>query len=158
MNFYSVLKDPAAFDRLRHLLELTLHSEAEWEAARSLLAGADGDPVERAAALFTFCRQSLSARMKSFAPTVRTRLRAGRNQGATAWWNASEGREAVPRRLQDVKVLCQPALEVIRSEDSSATLFYLDPPYPHEARTATKVYAHEMTAADHRELLDTVLR
>jgi DNA adenine methylase len=67
--------------------------------------------------------------------------------------------EAVHDRLRDVKVLNRPALEVIRSEDTSATAFYLDPPYLHETRTATQVYgAFEMTEADHRELLDTLLQ
>jgi hypothetical protein len=67
MNFYAVLKDPGLFGRLRHRLELTLFSEAEWNAARELLAGRGGGDVERAAALFTLCRQSLSGR-----PALRT--------------------------------------------------------------------------------------
>jgi DNA adenine methylase len=158
MNFYAVLKDPDGFDRLRQQLELTLHSEWEWNAARDVLAGQAGDPVARAAALFTLNRQSLSGRMKGFTPTVRTRLRGGRNDGVNAWWNAIDGLEAVHHRLRDVKVLCRPALEVIRSEDGPATLFYLDPPYLHETRTAKKVYGvFEMTEAHHRELL-AVLR
>jgi DNA adenine methylase len=59
--------------------------------------------------------------------------------------------------LRDVKVLCRPALDVIRSEDTPATLFYLDPPYLHETRTAQKVYGpYEMTEADHRRLLEVL--
>jgi DNA adenine methylase len=159
MNFYMVLKDPKFFDQLRHRLDLTLHSEAEWQAARDLLAGARGDAVARAAALFTLCRQSLSGRMDAFAPTVRTRLRGGRNDGVNGWWTAVEGLEAVHDRLRDVTVLNRPALEVIRSEDTSATAFYCDPPYLHQTRTATKVYgAFEMTEADHRELLGVLRR
>jgi DNA adenine methylase len=92
--------------------------------------------------------------MQSFAPTVRTRLRGGRNDGVNAWWNAIDGLDAVHRRLKDVKVFHRPALEVIESEDTPATLYYLDPPYLHETRTATEVYHHEMTDADHRQLLD----
>src|SRR5947199_4977691 len=46
MNFYAVLRDLEAFPRLRHRLELTLFSEAEWQAACALLAGGTGDPVE----------------------------------------------------------------------------------------------------------------
>jgi DNA adenine methylase len=157
MNFYAVLKDPALFARLQHRQALTLHSEAEWESARDLLAGAQGDAVARAAALFTLCRQSLSGRMDTFAPTVRTRLRGGRNDGEYGWWTAVEGLEAVHNRLRDVKVLNRPALEILRSEDGPATLFYCDPPYLHETRTATRVYgAFEMTEADHRELLDVL--
>jgi DNA adenine methylase len=156
MNFYATLKDPGTFEQLRRRLELTLHSEAEWEAARDLLAGHGAGPVERAAALFTCCRQSLSARMKNFAPTVRTRLRGGRNDGVNAWWNAIEGLEAVHLRLRDVKILNRPALDVIRAEDTPATLHYLDPPYLPETRTAPKVYDFEMSWDDHRELLDVL--
>jgi DNA adenine methylase len=154
MNFYTVLKDEELFNRMRHRLDLTLFSEAEWQAARDLLAGADGDAVARAAALFVLCRQSLSGRMASFAPVVRTRLRGGREDGVNGWWTAVEGLEAVKNRLRDVRVLNRPALEVIRSEDTPATLFYLDPPYLHETRTARKAYGrYEMTDGDHRELL-----
>src|SRR5262249_30351644 len=150
MNFYSVLKDPEQFKQLQELLALTLYSEGEWQAAGDLLAGTEGGPVIRAAALFTRCRQSLSGRMKSFAPTVRTRLRGGRNDGVNSWWTAIEGLPAVHQRLQNAKILNQPALKVLRSEDTPATLFYLDPPYFPETRTATEVYAHEMSEADHR--------
>jgi DNA adenine methylase len=95
--------------------------------------------------------------MKSFAPTVRTRLRGGRNDGVNGWWTAVDGLEAVHRRLADVKVLNKPALEVIRTEDTEATLFYLDPPYYHPTRAAKKVYDHEMSEADHRALLAALL-
>jgi DNA adenine methylase len=156
MNLYATLKNPATFEQLAHRLDLTLHSQQEWEASRDLLAGQGGGPVERAAALFTCCRQSLSGRMKGFAPTVRTRLRGGRNDGVNAWWNAVDGLEAVHLRLRDVKILNRPALEVIRAEDTPATLFYLDPPYLPETRTAPKVYALEMTRQDHQALLDVL--
>jgi DNA adenine methylase len=156
MNLYAVLKDPDLFDRLRRRLELTLFSQAEWEAARGLLAGPGGDDVARAAALFTLCRQSMGARMKNFTPTERSRLRGGRNGGVNAWWGAVDGLEAVHHRLRDVCILCRPALEVIAAEDTPATLFYLDPPYIHGSRTAAKVYHHEMTDAEHSELLDAL--
>jgi DNA adenine methylase len=156
MNFYAVLKDAEGFARLSHRLFLTLFAEAEWDTARELLAGPGGDPVERAAALFVLCRQSLSGRMKGFAVPVRTRLRGGRNDGVNSWWSAVEGLEAVHQRLGDVMILNRPALDVIQSEDTEATLFYLDPPYYHPTRTATDVYTHEMTEADHRALLDAL--
>jgi DNA adenine methylase len=157
MNFYAVLKDANTFAQLQHRLSLTLHSEDEWNAAERLLAQPGGNPVERAAALFTLCRQSMSGRMDCFAPTERTRLRGGRNGGVNAWWNAIDGLEAVHIRLRDVKILNRPALDVIRSEDTPATLFYCDPPYHHDTRTAKDVYEHEMTERDHRELLEVLL-
>jgi DNA adenine methylase len=157
MNFYAVLKDPQGFERLRHLLELTRHTEAEWESSRDLLASEEADPVRRAAALFTCCRQSLSGRMKAYAPVVRTRLRGGREDGVNGWWGAVEGLWEVHCRLRDVRDLCRDAVDVILKEDTPATLFYCDPPYLHETRTAKKVYGpHEMTDADHRKLLDVL--
>jgi DNA adenine methylase len=156
MAFYAVLQDPATFGQLRHRLDLTPPWEPKWEAARDLLAGPGGSRVERAAALFTLCRLSRSGKMESFCPPVRNRLRGGRNELANAWWNAIEGLEAVHLRLRDVVVLNRPALGVIRAEDTPATLFYCDPPYLPETRTAPKVYAWEMTRADHQELLDAL--
>jgi DNA adenine methylase len=48
-------------------------------------------------------------------------------------------------------------LGVIRSEDTAATLFYLDPPYLHGTRAAKGVYGpREMSDADHRQLLDAL--
>ena len=45
-------------------------------------------------------------------------------------------------------------MEVIRQQDGPDTCFYLDPPYLHEARQSTDVYAHEMTCNQHVELLN----
>jgi DNA adenine methylase len=155
VNFYRVLKDSASFGRLRQRLELTLFSEAAWEAARRLLSGPDGDPVQRAAALFTLYRMSLGARGDTFAPTVRTRLRGDRNDAVNAWWSAVDGLDAVHERLRNVRVLCRPALDVIAQEDTPATLCYLDPPYVPSTRVAKKVYGpYEMSEADHLQLLD----
>jgi DNA adenine methylase len=158
MNFYGALKDPELFDRLRHRLELTLFSEAEWRAARDRPAAPDGDPVVRAADLFTLCRQSLAGRMDTFAPTTRTRLRGGRNGDVNAWWKAVEGLHAVHERLRDVKVLSRPALDVIRQEDTPATFFYLDPPYVPGTRASPDVYGeYEMSEEGHRQLLALLL-
>ena len=49
-----------------------------------------------------------------------------------------------------------PAVKLIRRDDEPTTFFYLDPPYAHETRATTGEYQHEMTAEDHRELLDTL--
>jgi DNA adenine methylase len=154
MTFYRVLKDPGLFGELRHRLELTLVSEAEFGAACALLAGEGGGPVERAAALFVQVRQSRQALRKDFATPTTSRLRGGRQEAVNSWWGAVGGLEDAHRRLRDVMVLCRPARDVIRQFDRPETLFYCDPPYPHETRTARKAYrGFEMSEADHRELL-----
>ncbi len=49
-----------------------------------------------------------------------------------------------------------PALDAIARYDTSETLFYLDPPYVHDARGDASVYGFEMSNADHKELADAL--
>ncbi len=78
------------------------------------------------------------------------------NEQASAWLSSVEGLPAVHGRLKRIAIRNMPALDSIRAEDGPATLFYCDPPYLHTTRKAPDVYDLEMTAADHRELLDTL--
>ena len=158
VGFWRVLQDQDAFERFGRIVEAVPFSRAEWHDAREGLASQpDADPVRRAVWFFVACRQSLAGRMNRFAPLSRTRTRRGMNEQASAWLSAVEGLPAVHARLKRVALLEGPALDAIRQEDGPDTLFYCDPPYLHETRTATAAYAHEMTAADHAALL-AVLR
>lgn len=78
------------------------------------------------------------------------------NEQASAWLNAVEGLPDVHRRLKRVAILNRDALDVIRQQDGPETLFYLDPPYLGETRTAEKVYAFEMATSQHADLLATI--
>jgi DNA adenine methylase len=155
-NFWRVLQDDATFNQFVRQVEATPFSEAEWRDAGGQLA--DPDPVRRAVAFFVRCRQSLAGRMGTFAPVSRSRTRRGMNEQASAWLTAVAGLPAVHERLRRVVVLNRPAVEVIRQQDGPGTLFFLDPPYVPGTRSAPSVYRHEMTAADHEELLDLVVR
>jgi len=59
-------------------------------------------------------------------------------------------------RERDIEKM--PALELIKREDTPGTLFYCDPPYLHETRTATDAYSYEMSEEEHRDLLATLLQ
>jgi DNA adenine methylase len=154
-NFWSTLRDEASFERFRRMAEVTPLSEAAWQEAGARLA--DPDPVARAFAFFVHVRQSMAGRGDCFTPLSRNRTRRGMNEQASAWLNAIEGLPAVHARLLRVAVLNRPALRVLESEDGPGTLFYLDPPYLHETRASTGEYGeHEMTTADHLELLRAI--
>ncbi len=58
----------------------------------------------------------------------------------------------VAARLLRVQIECRPAVEVIKTYDSPDTLFYCDPPYPHESRGDAKAYGYEMSESEHRDL------
>lgn len=159
-NFWNVLKFPALYDSFRRVCEATPFSELEWDIAKgeSEIRFNDGrtdEPamVYRAHRFFVLCRQSLAGRMKSFTGVTRTRTRRGMNNEVSAWLSAVEGLPAVHGRLKRVLVLSRDALGVIRGQDGGQTLFYCDPPYLGETRAAPNVYAREMTADQHAELL-----
>jgi len=159
-NFWKVLQDEATFLEFRRLVEAIPFSEPEWHHAREVLAEGqpsdNGKMVRQAAAFFVMCRQSLAGRMKGFASLSRNRTRRRMNEQASAWITAVDGLPAVHARLRRVVVLCRPAVEVLRSQDGPGTLFYLDPPYLEETRSAPDVYGFEMSSAHHCELLELV--
>jgi DNA adenine methylase len=79
------------------------------------------------------------------------------NEQASAWLNAVAGLVDVHTRLQRVSILNRDALDVIRQQDGSRTLFYLDPPYLGETRAVDAVYSFEMSPEQHERLLETIL-
>lgn len=73
------------------------------------------------------------------------------------WYRLPEWIIDVAERLRMVQIENRPALEVIRRFDYENVFMYLDPPYLLNTRTG-KQYMHEMTEADHEELLKEILR
>src|SRR5207302_10576997 len=126
----------------------------EWEAAHAHTSTGD-DPVADALAFFVDCRQSRSGLMKGFTPVTRSRTRREMNGNVSEWLSAVDGLPDVHARLRRVLIENFPAIELIQREDGPGTLFYCDPPYMHETRTAPEAYAFEMVAGDHRKLLAT---
>ena len=129
--------------------------EQAWEETHNHTYGQD--PVADAVAFFVDCRQSRSGMMNGFTSVTRNRTRRQMNGNVSEWLSAVEGLPAVHQRLSRVFIENMPAIELIKREDTPTTLFYCDPPYLHETRTATDAYFHEMTEAEHRELLATLV-
>lgn len=153
-NFWEVLRDPRHSTTLYAMLNNTPVSEYIFRKQKALLESGDGDCIDRAFAYFVVNRQSRQGLGKDFNTLSRNRTRRGMNEQASAWLTAiSLGRFA--DRLQRVVILNRPAIDVIKQQDSKGTLHILDPPYFPDTRVAGE-YAHEMTADDHVELLDTL--
>ena len=153
MAFFRVVSHREMFSEMQQRLELMPFSQPMFEEA---LASLSTDAVDLAVNTFILARQSRQGLGKDFATMSRKRTRGGINEQCNAWLSAIAGLPEVHARLRSVVVLNEDALKVIRSQDGPYTLFYLDPPYLHETRTATNAYEFEMSAAQHRELLDTL--
>jgi DNA adenine methylase len=156
-NFWRVLQDEALFAPFYRIIQAVPFSEQEWREAHERLKTTT-DPVQRAAAFYIDCRQSMSGRRVSFAPITKSRLRQGMNEQAAAWMTAVDNLPAIHARLRRVTILNRDALKVIRQMDTPDTLFYLDPPYLHTTRSTTGEYGEqEMSEEQHRALLTLLL-
>ena len=88
----------------------------------------------------------------------KTGFRSNSNRSGTTpardWVNYPDALLAVVERLQGVVILNRDAREVMAAHDGPDTLHYVDPPYVFATRAdARHDYAHEMTDAQHADLL-----
>jgi DNA adenine methylase len=157
MNFWRVLRDEESFERFRRMADATPFCEAIFREAKASLEAGIADAVERAYAFFVVMRQSHAGRGKDFAALTTRRLRRGRNEQTSAWTTCVDGLPEIHQRLRRVAILNRDAIDVIRGHDGPEVLFYCDPPYLAETRTAKKVYHYEMDREDHERLLAILL-
>jgi DNA adenine methylase len=154
--FWRVIADPDLFGKFYRRVDAIPLSEAVFlEAEERLKCGKIEDLIERAVCFFIVARQSRQGLMRDYAtPTRRTRRRM--NENVSAWLSALDGLPEIADRLQRVEVRSMTAVEFIRKYDHGGALFYCDPPYPHDTRTARSAYRHEMSSSDHVKLLETL--
>jgi len=152
VNLFRVLREPVQARELIRLLKLTPFARYEFELS---YITAD-DPIEQA-------RRTAVRSFMGFASTVTGKWTTGFRNNSTMsgttpahdWRNYPDALLATVERLRGVVIENRPALDVIREHDSTRTLHYIDPPYPHETRNdrwAGNAYRYEMADDDHREL------
>jgi len=153
INFFRVLRDQE--QELIRAIVLTPFSRQELVLAVS--EPADGlPPVERARRFFVRARQVRTGLAQTASEgrwaTCRNTSRAGMGGAVSRWLGSVAGLAEVAVRVLRVQIESRPASEVINQYDGDKTLFYCDPPYPHEARSDTKAYGFEMSDREHIEL------
>ncbi|MBI2887051.1 MAG: DNA adenine methylase [Chloroflexi bacterium] len=154
VNFFRVLRNQR--EALIQSIGLTPFSREEFATA---LAGEDEEELsdlERARRFFVRARQvrtglAQRASLGRWANCKNT-SRSGMSGVVSRWLGSVQGLPEIAARLLRVQVENRPALEVIELYDSPDTLFYCDPPYPHESRGDDKAYGFEMSNREHEEL------
>ena len=154
VNFFATLRHPENGERLLRDIALTPFSREELELACT--PECDLDPVERARRFYVRARQTRTGLAQTsskgrWAQCVLT-SRSGMAGAVSRWLGAIENLPPIADRLMRVQIDNAPALEVIQRYDTPDTLFYLDPPYVHDARGDKHAYYGEMTDFDHIEL------
>jgi len=157
VNIFRVAQDEAKFKELKHRLEWTLYSRAEFVKALDILQNETiTDPVLRAWAFFVAQNQGFSGKnSRNFSEGCWSR--GFTNNVATVFTNKVSKLDLIRERLKHVQVDNIEAIACIQYWDSSDTLFYLDPPYIHDTRKSKQDYHHEADDNHHRLLVDTLL-
>ncbi|MBI4296820.1 MAG: DNA adenine methylase [Chloroflexi bacterium] len=153
VNFFRVLRTQK--EALIEAIGLTPFSREELTIA--VAKPTDGlTDLERARRFFVCARQARTGLAQTASggrwATCRNTSRAGMSGAVSRWLGSVEHLPQIAERLLRVQIEHRPALDVIRQYDSKSTLFYCDPPYPHESRGDANAYGYEMTENDHREL------
>ena len=153
VNFFRVLRNKQK--ALIEAIGLTPFSREEFEAAIQKPT-ADLSDLERARRFYVRARQVRTglAQTASSGRWAHCRLtsRAGMAGAVSRWLGAVEALPEIAQRLLRVQIENDDAISVIKRYDSEETLFYCDPPYPHESRGDNCAYGYEMTNEDHEKL------
>lgn len=158
VNLFRVLRDPETRQRLIDAVVFTPYARAEFEQAWEPVE----DVVERARRLVVRASMGFgSAGATKGSTGFRVDSKREYETAQHTWLMQPAALAAAGKRLSGVLIENRPALEIIAAHDGPDTLIYVDPPYLHETRCARNVgngksYRHEMTDADHRQLLDAL--
>lgn len=155
VNFFKVLRNKK--EALLYAIGMTPFSREEFrDAIKSNGNGENLADLERARRFFVRARQvrtglAQTASNGRWANCLST-SRAGMAGAVSRWLGSVEGLEDIATRLLRVQIENDDALAVIKRYDSADTLFYCDPPYPHESRSDKNAYKYEMTDFEHIHL------
>lgn len=155
VNFFKILRNNK--EELIEKIGLTPFSKEEFELAISISED-DIDDIERARRFYIRARQVRTglAQRASSGRWAHCKLtsRAGMSGAVSRWLGSVESLPEIAERLLRVQIENAPAAEIIKRYDSRETLFYCDPPYPHESRSDKNAYAYEMNNQEHEELAE----
>jgi DNA adenine methylase len=157
VNFFRVLRDRQ--EELIQAIGLTPFSREELRiAVEQSIEGLS--ELERARRFFVRARQVRTglAQTASVGRWAHCKLtsRAGMAGAVSRWLGSVEGLSEIVQRLLRVQIENGEAIEVIQRYDSEDTLFYCDPPYPHDSRGDTNAYGYEMTNEQHCQLAEVL--
>ena len=158
VNFFRVLRDAGQRAALQELLALTPYARAEFDLAWE----PTDDAIERARRLCVRAQMGFgSAGATKGVTGFRIDTKRACSTAQHLWMEYPDALAAVGARFAGVLIENRPALEVMPAHDGPDTLHFVDPPYVLGTRvlqgSGRGCYRHEMTDADHEELLATLL-
>ena len=154
-DFFTVIADPDTFQQFYRRVEALPYSRQLYYEARATWQN-EPDKIKRVALWFIVARQCFGGDFGAGWGSVVTNTKRGRANICNSWQQAIDRLPQVHERLQRVQIENKPAVDCIAQYDTPDTLFYCDPPYVLDTRSAGG-YTHELTNDQHSELLDAIL-
>ncbi len=151
VNFFRVLRTRTS--ELMRAVDLTPFSRAEYKAAHEIAC----DDLERARRLYVRAWQGIGGPSTKDQTGWRSQVINNRGKTTIEDWIENRHLALVAERIRSVQIECDDAIRVIERFDAKGTVFYCDPPYVAETRTARwsgHAYENEMDNADHGRLLE----
>jgi DNA adenine methylase len=148
VGIFRLLQNPAQCARLIRLLKRTPYARAEYQLAFQPTT----DPVLRAQR--AIIRSFLSIHHSALFMPSKAGSFASTGSGCRSWANYPRHLVEVCRRLRGVVVENRDASQIIATQDSPDTLFFVDPPYVPTTRNMSTRYRHEMPESAHVALLE----
>jgi DNA adenine methylase len=143
-------------DDLADAIHLTPWARAEREAAFDPAS----DDIERARRFAVRCWMTFGASIRKSNGWRHTTAKKsnGGPDNPRLWARMPECIRTASARLLETQIENAPALDLIRHFNGERVLIYVDPPYVKDTRnTHGDAYHHELSNADHEELLRTLM-
>lgn len=150
VNLFRCIRDRA--DELCRAVTLTPFGRTEYDAS---FAPAE-EPIERARLFLVRHWQAHGSRTCYRCGWKNDVVGREYAYAAQYWQRLPSWISDVVSRLKMAQIEHAPAVELIRRCNAPEVLIYADPPYLLATRKGKKQYAHEMTEADHIELLEVL--
>lgn len=146
-------------DRLVRLIASTPFSREVYDSQFEIPYGAMCvDSFERAAGFLIKCWQGHGFRTNGYKVGWKNDVQGRESMYALwNWYRLPVWVMEIAERLRKVQIENRPALEVIERFNYENVFMYLDPPYILGTRSG-KQYKHEMTDADHEDMLKLLLK
>lgn len=156
-TFFRVLSDPVKSQELVRRLDLTPYSLVEFNLAKNNIDEVGIDDIEVARRVMVMHRQSWNGTGDKWSYSTSSSV-GGASESVSKFRRGVARIPAVSKRLQRVQIENRSWERILETYDSETTLFYLDPPYLKAVRTVSGGgYKHEMTASEHKALIQQLL-
>lgn len=156
VNLFRVLRESP--EALKRRLELTPYSREEY----NLSFEPCDEPIEKARRFMVKTTQAIGAKLAGTSKCGWRNHKQTKIGGAACKWGGiTETIDAAVARLRGdtthlVQIEHKDAFDLLRKYTTPDCLIYIDPPYLRSTRKSGALYAHELSEADHIELLSII--